>query len=305
MNNGKRLLVYLANGVQGGAVARQAANRGYTVRALVRDTRKSDSLKALGTEIAPGDLQDAASLNEAHRDVDYVVMQMPIGAPPQIASLTDNAICAMRLCGIQGVIVKMASAQPTIRTEVASFVANQIVEDKMRASGIAFSIVRPTIYLDNFLKPDTREGISRRGIIVYPVPADQRIAWTSADDAARAALSLLENNCFGNDRLISGTDPVDGGSLALAFSEALQRDVKFQSLSLDDLEREVDMVMGAGVGKRVSAKFRFLEQHPDQAERMLSLPFNPSPALRGFLPTPIRNWVAERRSMFISPGSAE
>lgn len=305
MNNGKRLLVYLANGVQGGAVARQAANRGYTVRALVRDARKSDSLKALGIEIATGDLQDAASLNEAHRDVDYVVMQMPIGAPPQIASLTDNAICAMRLSGIRGVIVKMASAQPAIQTEVASFVANQIIEDKVRASGIAFSIVRPTIYLDNFLKPDTCEGISRRGIIVYPVPANQQIAWTSTDDAARAALTLLENDSFGSDHLISGTDAADGGSLALAFSEALKRDIKFQSLSLDDLEREVDKAMGAGVGKRVSAKFRFLERHPDQAERMLSSPFHPSPPLRGFLPSPIRNWVTERSSMFISPGSGD
>jgi uncharacterized protein YbjT (DUF2867 family) len=212
--------------------------------------------------------------------------------------LMDNAIAAIKAAGVRGVVVKMASASPTTRTDEPGFAGNRIIEEKMRGSGLPFSIIRPTMYLDNLLRPETRAGIAGKGILVLPVSPAQQIAWTCADDAARAALALLDNEAFGVDCLISGPESVDGEGLARAFSEALKRDVKFQSLPLDALERQVDAAMGAGTGKRVSAKLRFFEAHPDEAERMLSPSFQPCRALSGFVPTAIPAWAADHRSSF-------
>jgi uncharacterized protein YbjT (DUF2867 family) len=298
MSGEKQILVYLANGAQGGAMVRQALKRGYKVRALVRDPEKSEGLWDIGARLCAGDLEDPASLDKAHQGIDHVVLQMPPGAPSRIAALMDNAIAAIKAGGARGVVVKMASANPATRTDEPGFAANRIIEDKMRSSGLPFSIIRPTMYLDNLLRPETRAGIAGKGVLVLPISRAQQIAWTSADDAARAALALLDNAAFGHDCLISGSESVDGEGLACAFSQALKRDIKFQSLPLDALEREVDSATGAGVGKRVSAKLRFFEAHPDEAVRMLSPPFQPCRALSGFVPTAIHAWASDHRSSF-------
>src|SRR5262245_17874008 len=136
----KRILVYLANGVQGGAVARQAIARGHAVRALVRDPSKSDPLVGLGAEIVQADLQQPDTLIAAHRDVDHVVLQIPLGPPAQTINLVENAIAAVKSNRIESLIVKMASARPSIQTDEPSFVANEIIFEKIRQSGLRFAI---------------------------------------------------------------------------------------------------------------------------------------------------------------------
>jgi uncharacterized protein YbjT (DUF2867 family) len=294
----KRILVYLANGAQGGAVARQAIARGHGVRALVREPARSDHLVRLGIEVVRGDLQSGDNLIEAHRGIDHVVLQMPLGPPAQVASLMGNALAAIKANNIEEVVAKMASAHPSIPTDEPSFVGNQLIFDCMRESGLRFSVIRPTMYLDNLLKPGTRLEIATRKTIVYPLPATRRVAWTSTEDAANAALTLIENGAFGVDHLVSGSEAVDGDGLARSFSRALQREIGFQSLSLEAFEEEVDSMMGKGVGKRVSSKLRFFENHPDEAERMLSLTFKPAPELSGFIPMAIEDWVNRHRSSF-------
>ena len=72
-----------------------------------------------------------------------------------------------------------------------------MIEEAARASGIRFAIVRPTMYLDNLLKPSALAEIAKDGVFAPPIPASQRIAWTSADDCAEAALTLLERGAMG------------------------------------------------------------------------------------------------------------
>ncbi|MGZ9723373.1 NmrA family NAD(P)-binding protein [Rhizobium miluonense] len=55
------ILVYLAGGVQGGAVVRAALRHGFKVRALVRNPKRVPALAALGIELAESDLRDPAS----------------------------------------------------------------------------------------------------------------------------------------------------------------------------------------------------------------------------------------------------
>lgn len=68
------VLVTGATGKQGGNVARQLLAKGHTVRAL---TRKTDSpaarqLQKLGAELAAGNLEDRAALEQAMQGVDAV-----------------------------------------------------------------------------------------------------------------------------------------------------------------------------------------------------------------------------------------
>ena len=52
----------------------------------------------------------------------------------------------------------------------------------------------------------------------------------------------------------------------------LQGSIRYHSLDLDEFERGIDQALGPGVGKRISAIFRFIERHPDDLE-FLARPF--------------------------------
>jgi nucleoside-diphosphate-sugar epimerase len=59
-----------ATGFVGGALARLLRDEGHEVRALVRDPARAGSLTALGVDLVPGDLDDAAALDTLCTGVD-------------------------------------------------------------------------------------------------------------------------------------------------------------------------------------------------------------------------------------------
>jgi uncharacterized protein YbjT (DUF2867 family) len=285
------ILVYLANGVQGGAVVRAARRRGFRVRALVRDRRRSRALAALGVELAEGDLRDPNSLRAASRGVAHAVFQIPIGAQQDIRAQAANGLSASIACGLTSIIMKLASASRPMPCEEPSFVANAMIEDMVRRSGPPFAIVRPTMYLDNLLKPSARREIVEHGKFAPPIAEQQEIAWTSADDCADAALTLLEHGATGGDHRIAGPESVTGDQLAARVTAGLGRRVVYCPQPLDEFERDVDAAMGAGIGRRVASKFRFFASHRQQADAMLAGPFEAQPGLEDFRPTHIEQWV--------------
>lgn len=294
----RKVLVYLANGTQGGAVARCAAAEGFHVRALVRQEQKSHALAAMGMEIMRGDLMSGEGLLEAHADVDFVVLQMPLGAPADVEVGMRHALAAILASRVQGVVVKMPSASATIETTEPSLVANARIEEMLREAAIPFAMVRPTMYLDNLLRPDIRRGIAMDGKLRLPLAEAQRVAWTSVEDAAKAAVAIVKSGALVGDYLVSGREAVDGAELAVRFSNTLQREVRYERVDLGVLEREVDARMGAGVGKKVSSKFRFFEAHPDQAQWMLARAYDEHNGPRGFTPESLDAWIARHAESF-------
>ncbi|OCI91940.1 nucleoside-diphosphate sugar epimerase [Rhizobium sp. AC27/96] len=292
------ILIYLASGVQGGAVVHAALQRGFKVRALVRDRTRAPALAALGVELAEGDLRDPASLRAASTGIAHAVLQIPIGSQEDMRIQAENAVSASLASGLTSIILKLASASRPAPCEEPSFVANAMIEEVARRSGLPFAIVRPTMYLDNLLKPSARADIVEHGIFAPPIAASQRIAWTSTDDCARAAVTLLERGVDTGDHRIAGPESVSGDELALRIGAGLGRDVIYRHQQLDEFERDVDAAMGSGTGRRVGSKFRFFAAHREEAEAILSGAFKPQPSLEDFQPTGIEEWVRQHRAEF-------
>lgn len=295
----KPVLVTLANGVQGGAVVRAALRRGFKVRALVRDKRRSQELQALGVDLAEGDLSDPASLRAASRGVGHVVLQIPTGSDADMRAHAEHALSAATTESVRSVVLKLASASRPAPCPESSFVANAMVEDLVRRSGIPFAIVRPTMYLDNLLKPSALADIVERGVFEPPIAASQRIAWTSADDCAEAAMTIIRNGIDGVDYIIAGPESLTGDELAGRISAGLDRPVIYRAQAVEAFEREVDAAMGPGVGRRLASKFRFFAEYRDEADAILAAPFAYRPALDGFYPVDVETWVRRHRSAFL------
>ncbi len=299
IDRSKPILVFLAGGIQGGAVLRAAQTRGLKVRALVRDRRRATTLEATGVELTEGDLGDARSLRTACIGIDHAVLQVPIGTAEGMVAQVENALAAFKATGVESFILKLASASRPAFCEEPSFVANQLIEDAASASGLPFAVLRPTMYLDNMLKPSALAEIMMDGVFAPPIPASQRIAWTSADDCAEAALTLLERNAMGGDYRIAGPESLTGDELAARVSAGLGRTIHYRGQPLAEFEREVDQAMGEGVGHRVASKFRYFAAHPEEAETILAQPFAPQSGLESFRPMDVESWVRIHREAFI------
>lgn len=141
-----------ATGTQGGAVARELLERGYTVRGLSRnpDSERAQAMSELGVDMVKGDFDDAASLAAA-MDGAYGVFAVTLyreyGYEAEVSQgkqLVDAAISA----GIQHfVFTSVASANDY--TGIPHFDSKREIEDYLRQSGLTFSIVRPVEFMDN------------------------------------------------------------------------------------------------------------------------------------------------------------
>jgi nucleoside-diphosphate-sugar epimerase len=79
-----KVLITGASGFLGGCVAELLVGAGHTVRALVRNTSRTDRLEKLGVEILRGDLKDAESLQHAVAGIETVInTAASVDAPAQ------------------------------------------------------------------------------------------------------------------------------------------------------------------------------------------------------------------------------
>ncbi|MFZ6861431.1 SDR family oxidoreductase [Undibacterium sp. Ji67W] len=296
----KPILVFLSNGVQGSAVVRAAHSQGLKVRALVRDPAPFSMLNSTAIEWRQANLDQSDSLVKVCAGIDHAVLQVPIGSASTMLAQAKNAFSAFKSAGVRSFVLKLASASRHLPCEEPSFVANQMIEDAARDSGLDFAVVRPTMYLENLLKPSALEDIMKRRIFAPPISAMQHIAWTSADDCAKAALILLERGAMGGDHRIAGPESITGAELVARISTGLGRHISYKAQSLDEFEREVDVAMGAGVGQRVASKFRYFAAHPDEADVILAQCFSPQAGLVDFQPSKVETWVRLNRDKFFA-----
>jgi len=139
-------------------------------------------------------------------------------------------------------------------------------------------------------------------VLAPPIPAGQRIAWTSADDCAEAALMLLERGAMGGDHRIAGPESLTGDELASRVSAGIGRAVLYRGQPRNEFERELDAAMGAGIGWHVASKFRYFAAHPDDAYTILADPFGPQAGLEGFMPTDVKTWTQAHYADFRGAG---
>jgi hypothetical protein len=66
---------------------------------------------------------------------------------------------------------------------------------------------------------------------------------------------------------------------------------------LDQFELSIDQAIGPGVGKRISAIFRFIERHPDDLE-FLARPFVQPAQMPAFEATDVTKWVSGHKAAY-------
>jgi uncharacterized protein YbjT (DUF2867 family) len=187
----------------GGEVCRRLAAAGAPVRALVRatsDPAKMEALRTLGVELAQGDLRDRASLEVACQGVRAVIStasSMPFCYQPG-----ENDIQTVDLGGLKTLIVA-AQAADVSRFVYTSFSgqidldfplrnAKRAVEQRLRDSGLVYTVLRPSYYMEVWLSPAVGFDAANATANLYG-DGQAPISWISLQDVAQFAVESLDN----------------------------------------------------------------------------------------------------------------
>ena len=210
-NNASTVLVAGATGFLGSEICRQLLQNNTKVKGLVRDTSdptKVAQLKALGVETTIGDLKDKASLEKAMSGVSAVISTVSSTLSRQegdsIQAVDDqgqmNLIDAAVGAGIgQFIYVSFCSMSGEFPLQTAK----RKVERHLEASGLDYTILLPTNFMDVWLGPALGFDPVNAKATIYG-DGKKRVSWIAIKDVASFAVASLDNPKAMNNRIELG-----------------------------------------------------------------------------------------------------
>lgn len=190
----------------GGATARELLKKGVRFRALTRDVVKAAAWAEQGVELVQGDLEDAAAVRRALEGIDRALLVMPNGEHQERAELAF--IRTAKDAGLSW-IMKLSSPEAVRGTTSPIPLAHIAAEDAIMASGMKWTFVRPSFFMQNFR--GSVKAARATGKLSMPM-GQGTIAVTDNNDAGAFIAHVLtdadsarhQGQCYD----ITGPDPV-------------------------------------------------------------------------------------------------
>ena len=182
MSDKPLILVTGATGHTGSGLIPKLLAAGARVRALVRDPAKAEALRKQGADAVIADLGKPETLGSALAGVDRIYLCLFNG--PDQGNHGRNLIAAARKAGRPHIVHHSASGSD--RSRIIRHIAE--VERELRASGLPWTIIRPTFYLQNMMM--AIPTVKSQGAIYLPMK-EGRMAMTDVRDIVDVAAKLL------------------------------------------------------------------------------------------------------------------
>lgn len=206
------ILVAGATGILGGEICRRLVAQGKPVRAMVRkvsDPAKVQNLKNLGVELVEADVKDPTSLVKACRGVDTVITTVtttlthtegdtiPVVDQKGQLSLVEAALEN----GVRRFIYTSYSGN--IKEDCPLTTAKRTVEERLKKSGLTYTILRPPTFMEIWLSPALGFDYVSGKAQIYG-EGKNKISYISLGDVAQFALEALDNPAAKNATLEFG-----------------------------------------------------------------------------------------------------
>jgi uncharacterized protein YbjT (DUF2867 family) len=241
---GNLVLIAGVGGV-GRRVLEQLRAWGVPVRALVRrDDERAAELRALGAEVALGDLTRPETVAAALEGVGRMYFAMPV-SPDHLLAATVVATVA-REHGQLAALVGMSQMTVSQMTAVSTGESHQqrlhwLAEQVLNWSGLPVVHIRPTAFLDSPLFTTLAAwSIRENGTIALPFGTG-RTSPVAVDDVARVVATVLRDPAphIGHVYELTGPRAVAMTEMAEEFSRALGRRVSYVDVPLERWRAEV------------------------------------------------------------------
>jgi uncharacterized protein YbjT (DUF2867 family) len=241
----RTIVVTAATGRQGRAAATALLERGWPVRALVRDPDGAPAaeLAAAGAEVAVCDLDDAdaikAALGGAHGlflcQPGFVSPELTPGLGPDSELSRGRTVIGAALTAGIGHLVYSSGLGANLGLSPL-YAPKQALEQQVAASGVPFTIIRPVGFMENYAGPG--RGLQTDGTIRTPAPShivEQLIA--VRDIGAFAAIAFANPGLYAGKAFELAGDELTVPQIAAAMTTALDRPVRYSQIPIEEIRR--------------------------------------------------------------------
>jgi uncharacterized protein YbjT (DUF2867 family) len=254
------ILVTGATGRQGGAVARELHTRGFTVRALTRDTKRpnAQTLANEGMEVVAGDFDDRTSLERAMSGVRgvYSVQNFADGAGTEVRHGIAVADAAAR-AGVSHLVYSSVDGVGR-NTGVSFHESKRHIEERIRALRLPATIVRPVFFMDNWT--DMRDVIAG-GTLRWPLRPSTSLQQLARRDLAAVVADAFEYPDAWVGRVVDlAGDDLTMNEVADTFSRVLGKPVHYVHVSWAEYRESMRDATGLELGDDFSRMFQWLDR---------------------------------------------
>ena len=231
------ILITGASGSVGKAVLQEAIRKESEVRAMYRS--KEEAAKApSGCEAVLADYADKQSLRKALEGVNSVyVVCSPI---PQLVNLESNMLDACKESRVKHVVLDSALGAGDYPKSFPSW--HRKVEDKLKTSGMSYTILRPNGFLQNIVAFNA-PSIRAQGAF-YVAMGDAKVSYLDVGDIAVVAVKTLQGGAHaGKTYELNGPEAISNGELANRISKVTGRTVNYLDIP-ESAQREAMLGMG-------------------------------------------------------------
>lgn len=239
------VLVIGATGQQGGAAARALLERGWPVRALVRDPGKPAArrLHEAGASLVTGDLDDPESVRAAMRSVHGVFLALTMMTGPRVTlagvaaeERRGKAVAGLASEAGVGQLVYSSIGGAGQHSGVPHIESKTRIEEHIRALGLPATILRPASFMDNFASFN-RPALAGGEIVVSLAlrPQTRLPLVATRDIGVLAALAFGDPGRYLGRVIQAAGDILTGPQIAEVFARACGRPARFQQLPIGQL----------------------------------------------------------------------
>lgn len=220
----KMILVSGATGGIGGELCSLLSQAGTPFKAMCRRKEQVDKFKEKGIEAVLGDFDRPETLDAAMNGCDKLFLITP-PTPDQVKQETA-AIDAAKRSGVKR-IVKISASDSNIRSPVPWAKSHALIDHHLRASGIGWTILKPTAFMQNFFW--FKDAIAKG--YLPQVAGDGSVSWVDTRDVARVAATVLtEDKHEHATYFLTGPETLDMKTAAMHLTEITGRKVKYIDL---------------------------------------------------------------------------
>ena len=244
----KTLLVG-ATGLLGPEIYPWLTAAGHQVRALVRasaDVGKRAALQRYGVELVEGDLKDPASLARACARVHAVISTASSTLSRQSGDSIETVdhrgqlalVEAAQQARVDRFVFVSFRENPQIQFPLA--VAKRAVERALKSSGMAYTILQASYFMEVWLTPALGFDVAHRKVRFYG-DGNQPISWISYKDVARAAAAAVTEGA-GRDMVVElgGPQALSPREVVRMFEAAGAGEIATESVPVAALQGQLE-----------------------------------------------------------------
>lgn len=205
------ILIVGGTGSLGSATTRRLLAKGRPVRVMTRGPEKAAPLRELGAEVVQGDLLDGASLARACQGIEKVLAAAHsiFGRGREASKYVDlqghkDLIEAAKVAGVEHFIYTSIYSYDPVYDTVPFFHFKREVEQYLQASGLGYTILRPTAFMESHAEILIGQPILEKGKVSLFGRGENPRNFIAADDVAQFAVMALEDTVLNRQTIDIG-----------------------------------------------------------------------------------------------------